>query len=314
MGRVEILKSLGTFPATCDLNFERKVLDDRYENYTLYEVFYNVEKDQRVRSLLLVPRNLKKKVPGVVAVHQHNNLYWFGKSEVAGLLPPGESLYNYGQELAQRGYVVICPDVLGFEERRPGVDKRRKNHSLLEGSYEFMLSQHYFLKGSSLLAKTINDLRIAVDALVSCEEVDSARIGNIGHSMGGGLVPWHAFYDERVKACVPSCGFAQMKSLIENYIIHNWYMIALNITNNGDMEEVCRCIAPRGIYISTGKQDFSVPYKGLCELYEEVIKVYEQHGCPDRFVLAAEDVDHNFNEQMRRNAYKWMEQIFSEDW
>ena len=314
MGRMKILKSLGTFPATCDLNFSRKVLDESYENYILYEVFYNVEKDERVRSLLLVPKNLKKKVPGIVAVHQHNNLYWFGKSELAGLLPPGESLYNYGQELAELGYVVICPDILGFEERRPSVDERRKNSNFLEDTYEFMLSQHYLQKGSSLLAKTLSDLKIATDVLVSCEEVDSNRIGNIGHSMGGGLVPWHAFYDERVKASVASCGFAQVKSWLEKNVIHNWYMIALKIIDNGDMEEVCRCIAPRGIYISTGKQDLSVPYEGLCELYKEVIKVYEGYGCSNRFVLAAEDIGHDFNEKMRRNAYKWMAQIFKEDW
>jgi pimeloyl-ACP methyl ester carboxylesterase len=46
-----------------------------------------------------------------------------------------------------------------------------------------------------------------VDVLEEMREVDSARVGVIGHDIGGYNALLLAAFDERVQACVASCGF-----------------------------------------------------------------------------------------------------------
>src|SRR5436853_6972792 len=68
-------------------------------------------------SLLLLPRHLTGKAPGILAIHQDGNTrpYAYGKSEVAGLA--GDPDLPYGLELCLRGDVVICPDRFPYESR-----------------------------------------------------------------------------------------------------------------------------------------------------------------------------------------------------
>ena len=87
--------------------------------YTRALVTYVVEAGEQVSAWLLTPQGATPPGgwPAVLAIHQHANQYDLGKAEPAGLA--GNPMYAYGKELCQRGYVVLCPDLLCFEERRP---------------------------------------------------------------------------------------------------------------------------------------------------------------------------------------------------
>lgn len=66
---------------------------------------------------LFVPTLTKgEKAPAVVAMHQDDIYYHIGKSEPAGLM--GDSTMQYGKELFERGYIVICPDRFYHADRR----------------------------------------------------------------------------------------------------------------------------------------------------------------------------------------------------
>ena len=83
--------------------------------YVRRTVEYAVEEAERIKSLLLLPRNAGEKTPAIIAHHQHAGQFDLGRSEVVGLA--GNPDQAYGAELAERGYVVIAPDALAFEER-----------------------------------------------------------------------------------------------------------------------------------------------------------------------------------------------------
>jgi dienelactone hydrolase len=70
---------------------------------------------ERIKSLLLLPKSTGGTAPAVIAHHQHAGQFDLGKCEVVGLA--GDADQAYGAELAKRGYVVIAPDALAFEER-----------------------------------------------------------------------------------------------------------------------------------------------------------------------------------------------------
>src|SRR5829696_3417643 len=82
-------------------------------------ISYNVEPGEGIPAYLFVPRDQEpgERRAGVFAHHQHAGQFHLGKSEVAGLA--GNPEQAYALELARRGYVVLAPDAICFEERGP---------------------------------------------------------------------------------------------------------------------------------------------------------------------------------------------------
>ena len=148
-------------------------------------VSYLVEPGERVTAWLLRPIGLQPAAgwPAVVACHQHAGNFAWGKSEPAGLTP--DPMFHYGLELCRRGYVVICPDHLCFEDRRTPPSLLANSPDLVDARYELYELTGRLLRGSCLQAKYLHDLRAAVDLLVGLPEVDASNVGTIGHSLGG---------------------------------------------------------------------------------------------------------------------------------
>ena len=109
-----LAKLIGPSPPRCPLNPTVLSAVD-CGAYVRQIVEYAVEEAERVKSFVLLPKNASGTAPAVIAHHQHAGQFDLGKSEVVGLA--GDPEQAYGAELAERGYVVIAPDALAFEER-----------------------------------------------------------------------------------------------------------------------------------------------------------------------------------------------------
>jgi hypothetical protein len=114
MNLVSLAELIGPSPPRCPLNPTVLSAVD-CGVYVRQTVEYAVEEAERIKSLLLLPKNTGGTAPAVIAHHQHAGQFDLGKSEVVGLA--GDADQAYGAELAERGYVVIAPDALAFEER-----------------------------------------------------------------------------------------------------------------------------------------------------------------------------------------------------
>ena len=123
--------------------------------YVRQTVEYAVEEAERIKSLLLLPKSTSGTAPAVIAHHQHAGQFDLGKSEVVGLA--GDADQAYGVELAERGYVVIAPDALAFEER---------NWSAIAGQAEYYELASRLVRGQTLLGKVLHDVRVALDYLI----------------------------------------------------------------------------------------------------------------------------------------------------
>jgi dienelactone hydrolase len=180
--------------------------------YTRALVTYVVETEEQVSAWLLMPQGAAPPGgwPAVLAIHQHANQYALGKAEPAGLA--GDSMYAYGQELCRRGYVVLCPDLLCFEHRRPAYEVRHAHWTLDDAGYERFEFTRYLLAGSCLQTKYLHDLTCGVDFLISLPGVNRERLGAIGHSLGGLEALWLTWYDARIHAAVSSCNQSIAKS------------------------------------------------------------------------------------------------------
>jgi len=160
------------------------------ESVTRELVRYEGEPGLFVEGYLLRPKETNRtsqKRPAVVALHQTTNA---SIDEIAGV--SGPDAMQIGLKLAMRGFVVFCPRCFLWQDAKDlndAVAKHRQRHPKTTG-----------------MAKMLYDAMRGVDVLVSLPDVDTHRIGAIGHSLGAKEALYLAAFDERVRCAVASEG------------------------------------------------------------------------------------------------------------
>jgi len=287
-------------PLEADVQSEEKL-----DGLTRRLVRYNVDRGERIGAYLLTPDSTGEKLPAILAIHQHGGEFSIGKSEPAGF--SANKTFHYGLDLCRRGYVVLCPDQLAFEERRPPEWKRAEGTAPDGCWYERFEATRLLLEGSSLQAKYLADLTKGLDYLVSLDFVDSERIGAAGHSLGGQEALWIAWFDLRIRACVSSCGFALLRAIICNRINHNMALYVPGFLKLGDVDLLAACIAPRGLFFSAGDQDVIFPIDSVRAIATSLRKVYAEHDCPEKLEYMEFSGGHGFPNHVKQRAYSFLD-------
>lgn len=303
--RASVIQCLGKFPEKTDPAVQVLMSWDKGD-HILSKIAYHVEANERVEAYLLEPAVKKEKMPGILAIHQHAGEYYLGKSEPAGL--SRNAMYHYGLDLVLRGYVVLCPDHLCFEDRRPVEYSRAENAHLEGGAYERLMFCKYIAEGSSLQTKYLHDLSVALDVLCALRGVDAKRIGAIGHSLGGQETLWLTWYDERICASVASCGFSQIRSIFREGINHNLAMFVPGFFNIGDMADLVCHLAPRPFLMTHGTEDPIFPMDGVREIAAAAGAAYAASAHPERFQSIVFEGGHSFPPDVKKAAYDWLDQ------
>jgi dienelactone hydrolase len=292
---------LELFPARQAVPPRPAVVEGVKTDYGTRELLeYAVATEERVRAFLLVPSGRKTPRPGVLASHQHAGQYWLGKSEPAGL--SSNAMYHYGVDLCRQGYVVLCPDHLGFEERQAREIDRREGVAPEGRENESLLLADCLLHGSSLTAKYLFDMLQALDVLQQHPQVDPDRLGVIGHSLGGQTALWHAFHDERVRVAFASCGFSTLAAVQKHRIPHNFASYLPGLLEVGDIDDVVASIAPRAFGMSHGTQDPIFPMEGVRQVQRRARGAFPK----DRFLSIVFRGSHSFPAAVKRRAYAFL--------
>lgn len=295
--RDNILKCLGIFPEKAELNIKEIETVDK-STYIQKLIEYNVEKNERVKSYLLIPKNIKK-APGILAIHQHHGNWDIGKSEVVGLT--SDTMYSYGVDLVKRGYVVIAPDIICFEDRK-GKDKFNIDRDS-KAMYERFKFCDYLVHGTTLQTKTLHDLSVAVDVLCESEYVDKNRIGVIGHSLGGQEAILMEWFDKRIKVAASSCGLSMMQDIIDNMVMHSFYLYIPNMLKYCDFDEIINEITvDRKLIMSSGlKDERHCPLSGIDKI--------EKMNNNDNFKSIRFDGEHQFGNNEKKIIYDYIDDV-----
>lgn len=244
MIKENFLSLLGPFPDKHPLN--PVVLESRdCGSYIREKIEYSVEKDERIRAFILIPKNKTEKKPAVFCHHQHSGNFEVGKSEVVGLT--GDPDQAYAAELAECGYVTFAPDAIAFEERNWTEDK--------SGRAEYFELATRLIKGQTLLAKALHDIAVGIDYLQSRPEVNPEKIGFIGHSYGGRMAIWGPAFDKRIKVSVSNCGCVNYKDSLDKDVGIQMEFCIPGIMQLGDVEDIIKMIEPSSLLISATTDD-----------------------------------------------------------
>jgi dienelactone hydrolase len=290
MDRHRLEQLLGPFPARCPL--DAVVLETvDCGLYVRETIEYAVEADERIRSFLLVPKRIRRAAPAIFAHHQHARQFHLGKSEVVGLA--GDPDQAYAAELAQRGYVVIAPDALAFEER---------NWSNPSGDAEYFELATRLVQGQTLLAKCLHDVSVAIDYLAARPDVDPLRIGFIGHSYGGRMAIWAPAIDTRIRASVSNCGCVNYKQSFTHDSGVQMEFCLPGVLQFGDVEDIVRLVAPRALLLQATSDDKWS--RGARAMFE-----YAQSSFPKgKLGFGYWPGGHVFTLEMRQAAYHFLEE------
>ena len=330
--RAKILELLLYDPPRVDPRPEVVRRTDKGEYFEEYLTFQTTP-DLRVPAFVLIPKNAKLPAPGIVALHSHDGVYLWGKEKLVENDPEHPYLTTFKRrayggksiaaELARQGYVVIVIDAFYWSERRMILDDdppayRDRPLSITEQEInafnqrssrdESLVARTLFTAGISWSGVVLRDDMRTVDYFASRPEVDAARLGCVGLSLGGYRSFLLATLDERIKAAVDVGWMTSYASQIKAHVLNT---IGLSFHINGlyrylDLPDLAALIAPRAVMVINGSQDRLFALDGVKAAFDKIARCYEKAEAPDRQRCLMYDAPHQFNEEMQAEAWKWL--------
>lgn len=295
--RNDIANVIGTVVPGTGTNAAFRILESvKEKGYTRLHIEYNSYGD-KVSAFLLLPETLTEH-PAILINHQHNREHHLGKSEVCGLA--GNPLQAFGPALAHKGFVVLAPDSICFEERRedPSVE-----------GFDFW--QHYnemcyqIVKGNSLMKKVLDDAMCGITLLSSLPYVNKKKIGTLGHSYGGNTALFLSALDERIAFCCASGSACTYEYRIRNHIGIELASIIPNFHGKYDIDDLVSCIAPRHLLIVSAEDDkYSKDAPYIVEKAEPAYAALDALHC---LCHKRYDGGHALTEERMQDILDWLE-------
>ena len=315
-----LVEFLGTPPAQKPPLAPKILEETKLKTHTRRKLLYQTEPGEFVPAYLLIPKNIRGRVPAVLCPHQTTTPLTSGKNDPVGL--NGDPTLYTALHLVNRGYVTFTWDALCFGER----------HDPARGHYGDAIPFYEKHHGWSLLSKMIWDLSRGIDYLETLDFVDASRIGSVGHSHGGITTLFGMALDDRIKVGASSCGFDTLRidgnpwrwshatALVPRlgfyvsspYINMDQYRAMPDsevVKTPLDMHEMLALIAPRPLFMSASDLDFVFPNGGWStrQSLARVEPIYKLLGAEGRVGTYYFSGGHNFPPEASSRAYDWFD-------
>jgi dienelactone hydrolase len=279
------------------------VSSEQRDGYRLEKIVFYNGAGAEVPGWVLIPDGANN-APAILYNHAHGGDYTIGKKEIF------EDRYDLnnqiGVELVRQGYVVLAIDAYLFDERQ---GKGPAGPSEIDKEAELTLAKKFLWEGGTLWGMMVRDDLLALNYLLTRSEIDPARIGTTGMSLGGTRTTWIAALDERIKVAIP---VAQMNRYQEfaasgKYVQHGMYYYVPGILRSGvNMEHIAALTAPRPHLILIGDSDSLSPIAGVHIIDDFSRKIYDLYGQPDHFQTIIESgIAHQYTPTMFAATLAW---------
>ncbi len=257
-GELRSFLGVNSPPAPPDVEVVSSSQEDGFARHLVHLI----TEDDIIPSLLAVPSGAGP-FPAVVVFHQHAGQRHFGKSEVFGLV--GEEFQAFGPALARAGFVVLAPDSIAFEDRRPGGPGTEPRDDDWDQHYNALACR--LVAGDTLMRKVLEDAMAAISALLARPDVKTEAVAALGHSYGGNTTLFLTAIDERVGFGCASGALASYRRKVSHGTGIEMAEVIPGFTSRFDVEHVLAAIAPRRFLAVSGTDDkYSADAHDLVEL------------------------------------------------
>ncbi len=254
----------------------------------------------RSYAYLLVPKNITFPSPAILAMHQHDGFYEYGKDEVAG--NAGNKDLFYGKELAERGYVVLAIDAPLFGENKATISEN--SPEVLE---DFSV-RAVLVYGHSPLGLTFQGDLSALNYLYSLKNIDKNKIGCIGHSFGGTRCMYLAALDDRIKATVISNAVANQRPNYTTGIFNTWLTLLPGVAKYVKTNGILALISPRPLMVIYSENDPIFPKEETETQLKPLNELYSRLDNESNFVsLFIPNASHAFPTKYHEQAYEFFD-------
>ena len=202
--------------------------------FRVEKLTYESEPGIAIPALLFVPEGGVARKPAVLLADAR------GKASAA---PDAE-------ELARRGYIVLAPDLRGFGESAPPLD-RRSSFARAFGDYENTLTA--LLIGKTMAGMRAADVTRGIGLLAARNDVDPARISAVGRS--GAALPalFATLFDNRISTLALDSMLVSYEAVIAERMNQGMIeQIVPSALKYFDLPDVIAALAPRRVAIFNG--------------------------------------------------------------
>ena len=264
--RSKLKKMLGISSNRVPLNAEKRG-ELEWDGIIIEKWVFTSEKGSRIPAVLYRPKNPPEKIPAIVLTFGHGG---------------SKSAYQYnfaGQLYARLGIACLAMDPLGEEERHYLGKMGTRAHD------PKAVSDRADQAGRLIMGKLIFDTMRGIDFLLERSDIDPAKIGVVGNSLGGAIAGWMAAVEPRICLAIVSgwayhdvtlnskyCTKLPNERMREHLTWHQYAALAAPncalLLANGDMDWI----------IDQGHREV---WKKTSQIIDEVVRLYKQLDAPE---------------------------------
>ena len=270
--------------------------DVQRDGYRLQRIIFENGAGAMIFGYLLLPDQRSDPAPVLLYNHFHGGKYDLGKNELFldRLADP-----PLATALTGAGYIVLAIDAYCFGERQSQGPAGEREAG---AATELSLFKKFLWEGSTLWGMMVRDDLLALNYLLSRQDVDSARIGTTGMSLGGSRATWLAALDERIKVTVPVAQMNRYRDFADkgDFTRHGiYYYIPGALSTGFDMEHIVSLTAPRPQIILIGDQDPHSPIEGVRKIDSYVQSIYRLYDAEQNYrMIIYEGTGHIYSPDM----------------
>lgn len=280
---------------------------------------------ERVPLLLLRPAVSDRPLPAVIVLH--------------GTGGSKEGLRPFLGELVQRGMIGVAIDARYHGDRSGGAEGSAAYVAAITKAWRTPVGEP---QEHPFYLDTVWDLWRTIDYLETRGDIDGARLGMIGFSMGGIQTWLAASVDERIRVAVPAISVQSFRWSLEHEQWQGrartirdahlaaaadlgepeinarvcrelWNKLIPGILDQFDCPSMLRLFAPRPLLIVNGELDPNCPLEGAKIAFAAAEQAYRETDAADKLkIMVAPGVAHKVTDEQRAAALDWLQSALAQ--
>lgn len=319
------------FPA--DVRVERTWQEDDIKGEVLS---WSVGYGPRTEAYFLKPVNTKGPLPAVLALHDHGGYKWFGKEKIAygperladAKLNEFFEIYYGGRAwanaLAKKGFAVLVHDTFLWGSRKfpweivseqtdaenPKLECTIEEYNQAASNHEHTVEKYCNLLGTTLAGVVSHEDRMALNYLLSREEVNTNKVACMGLSGGGNRSCLLTATHDGLAAAVVVGLMSTYEGLLDhNTSTHTWMLFPSGWSKHGDWPDIAACRAPRPLLVQYDNEDTLFTPEGMHAAHEKLQLYYASVGADGNYTGQFYPGPHKFDYEMQEAAFDWLKEV-----
>jgi dienelactone hydrolase len=305
------------------------------------EISWSAGFGPRTIAWIIRPHGNTERLPGVLALHGHDGVKWYGKEKIADGSEPVDSairslreeLYEgraFANALAAEGFVVLAYDVFLWGSRRfpfetmpdsireltnlwaeaevrsGRVPDKIARYNFAARQHEHLVAKYCSIVGTSIAALVSREDRIAAFYLRSRPDVE--RIGCVGLSGGGCRAALLQATCDLISAAVIVGMMTTYRSLLDRHVEqHTWMFFPPGLSSFADWPDLAACRSPSPLLVQYDQDDQLFTAKGMEEA-DRRIRAHYARSEPEAYESRFYPGLHKFGRTMQADAFAWLKE------